>query len=176
MLATSFGPFNRASNKGVNYLCSVSLRANERHISVVKIGFSSFKSTNRSCQYFKEYHLILIKPAAHIWHPLVPNKVHYFGGLTSNYAFEIIHIGSVERTMKNSSTGVNIRFTCVLRIWDEDRGFFFHQAGFILVPSDVKKNTRFIQHARKKVIYNPQHLQVVILECAVKEILPIGLM
>lgn len=52
----------------------------------------------------------------------------------------------------------------------------FHQAGFILVPSDVKKNTRFIQYARKKVIFNPQHLQVVILECAVKGILPIGLM
>lgn len=45
-----------------------------------------------------------------------------------------------------------------------------------MVHSDVKKKTRFIQHARKKVIYNPQHLQVVILECAVEGILPIGLM
>lgn len=43
-----------------------------------------------------------------------PHNVHYFGSLTSNYAFEIIHIGCVDHTMKNSSTGVNIRFTCVL--------------------------------------------------------------
>lgn len=72
--------------------------------------------------------------------------------------------------MQNSWTRVHIRLACVLRTE------VFHQAGFILVDYDVKKNTRFIQHAREKVIYNPQHLQVVILECAVKGILPIGLM
>lgn len=35
--ATSFGPFNRASNKGVKYLCSVALRADEGNISVVRM-------------------------------------------------------------------------------------------------------------------------------------------
>lgn len=59
---------------------------------------------------------------------------------------------------------------------DQDRVFFLHQREFIFGRLWRQENTRFIQHARKKVIYNPQHLQVVILECSVKGILPAGLM
>lgn len=130
MAATSFGLSNRASNKGVKYLCSLSYKqANTRVARSVFLFFLFlFFLSHKLCHYFKERRSMLTKSAVHFQTLQIA---------AFNVCFQ--NISHSSDSIKSSLPGVNVRVLFAPLRWM--RTEVFHQAGFISVDSDVKKST-----------------------------------